>query len=128
MSTEEQHAAAVLAVLNAALAPKVAYEVDTLPATRPAEYVEVSLVRRFGGEQRMSARSTATGYRVLVRVVSKASVSNARVMREKSRQALEYARLSVASRVTTPVQFEGGEPVGPDDGWFSGLDTYTYSI
>ena len=40
MASEELVAVAVLAALNTALSPKVAYDMDDVPATRPDEYVE----------------------------------------------------------------------------------------
>lgn len=122
--TEQQEATAVLAALNTALAPKVAYELDAVPATRPANYVEVTVSRRFGGEER-AARKGSTGWRITTRAVSR-YVSDARLMHEKSRTALEYVRLSVGGKSSTPVQFETEVPVQEDDGWFSGLISWTY--
>lgn len=120
--------AAALAVLNAALTPKVAYDFDDIPATRPADYVEVSLHRRFGGESRASGQKWVTGYRLAVRSVSQASVSDARLMRLKAKTALESKFLTVSGETSTPIQFESEDPIGPDDGWYSGLTLYTFTI
>lgn len=125
-ATQEQHATAVLAALNAALAPKQAYEYDTLPTTRPAEYVEATVSRRFGGESRLSAQKGTTGWRVTTRAVAQ-TVSNARLLAQKATQALEDVSLTVDGKSTTPIQFETEDPIGPDDGWYSGLVTWTYT-
>lgn len=126
--TAQQQATAVLAALNAALTPKVAYDLDKVPATRPAEYVEVTVSRRHGGEFRQCGDIGTVGYRVTVRAISRVSVSNVRASLEKCRSALEFASLTVGDESTTPIQFETEDPAGYDDGWFSGLVTFTYVI
>jgi hypothetical protein len=129
VAAEELHAAAVVAKLNAALPAQVrAYDFDELPATRPANYIEVTVSRRFGGEQRSVASSTRGGWRVTTRSVSSVSVSNARKNAETVRAALESARLTVSSKKSTPVQFETADPIEPDDGWWSGLTAWTYAL
>lgn len=126
--SEAQNAEAVLALINAALNPRShAYDVDAIPETRPADYVEVSVSRRYGGSPRLDGLRGAVGWRVTARAVS-TNVANARLMHEKTRAALEYRRVVAGGRTSTPVQFETSEPVGPDDGWFSGLTSYTYTI
>lgn len=119
---------AVLAALNTALAPKVAYDLDDVPSPRPSEYVEVTVTRRFGGERRLCQRTGLSGWRITVRGVSQASASNARNSLEKCRGALEFKPLIVAGETSTGVQFETSDPPEPDEGWFSGLDAYTYTI
>jgi hypothetical protein len=127
--TEEANATAVIATLNAALPTSVrAYDLDELPATRPDNYVEVTVSRRFGGQQRNTAQATTQGWRITTRSVSSVSVFNARKNAETVRAALEFARLSVGGSTTTPVQFETAETVGDDDGWWSGLTTWTYAL
>lgn len=126
MATERQHAAAVVAAVNAALANRTAYEPDEVPATRPTEYVEVTVTRRFGGESRLPGRKGTTGWRITTRPVSQSSLTDCQVMAEGVRTGLEDVFLSVAGETTSPVQFESAEPIGPDDGWFSGLSTWTY--
>lgn len=127
--TANANAAAILTLLNTALPAGVdAYEINKVPATRPTEYVDISLGRRFGGERRASSQAWLTGYRVTVRAVSQTSVVNARTTLETCRAALEYARLSVSGETSTPVQFETEDPASFDAGWFSGLVAFTYTI
>lgn len=129
VGNEETHAAAVLAVLNAGLPSSVrAYDFDELPATRPVDYVEVTVSRRAGALNRSTGRTETSGWRVTTRAVSQVGVSNARVTRNKVRVALEFARLSVGGKTSTPVQFETSDPVESDDGWWSGLTVWTYAL
>ena len=121
---EEQHAAAVIAALAAAGAHP--YDIDDLPATLPSHYTEVYVARRYGGTSRNAGGSGATGWRIATRFVAN-SVTNARVLRTNATTALEGVRLTVAGTQTTPIQFEGAEDIGPDDGWFSGITTWTYA-
>lgn len=123
--SEEQHAAAVIAALTATNANP--FDLDDVPKTLPAFYTEVTVTRRFGGAPRQDGRSGTEGYRVTARAVAK-NVSNARETRRRQHAALEYAVLSVAGKTTTPIQFEASEPIGNDEGWYSGLETWTYAI
>lgn len=124
MATEEQHAAAVIAALNAVGAH--AYDYDDLPATRPDFYTEVTVSQRFGGERRHSGERDGELYRITARSVAK-TVTNARLLRTKAK-ALIDTPLTVASATTTPVEFETADPIGPDDGWYSGLLSLTYAL
>lgn len=127
-ATEERVAAAVLTALNAALTPKQAYDIDDVPETRPNEYVEVMVSRKFGGAARVCGSMGTVSWRIATRVVSQASVSNARLMASFVDAALEGVSLSVGGDATTPISFEGAEDIGPDDGWFSGLSTWTCAV
>lgn len=123
------NATAILTLLNGALPAEVrAYEIDQVPSPRPTEYVDISLARRFGGERRASSQLGITGYRVTIRATSETAPANVRQTIATCRAALEYARLSVGGEVSTPVQFETEDPAGADDGWFSGVDAYTFTI
>lgn len=128
MTSEQAVATAVLAVLNEALDPKAAYEVDAIPEPRPSEYVEVQVTRRFGGVMRSCGTKATTGWRVSVFGISQMYVGNARDLLQKCNTALEFARLDVDGEQSTPVQFETADAVKPDDGWFSGWRDYTLTI
>lgn len=134
MSTDEQHAAAILTAINATLAalpsaPSTlrAYEYDDLPATRPENYIEVGVSRRFGGESRESGHKTTTGWRVTTRGVGR-SVKNARDLLQHGRTSLEFKSLTVNGEKTSLIQFETEDAVSPDEGYYSGLSSYTYVI
>lgn len=124
--SEQQIAAAVLAALNAALAPKVAYELDEAP-TSGADFVEITLSRRFGGNDR-GGRLSPSSWRLTVRAVG-STVANARLLHEKA-QAIEGATLSVGAETSTPVLFETEDPIGLDEAqrtYWTGLRSYTFA-
>lgn len=124
----QTNATAVLAAINAQFTSTRAYDLDAVPTPRPSEYVEVTVSRRFGGTQTLAARSSLVGYRVTCRAVSHVKVANVRNALEKCRTALEYQRLTVGTEQTTPIQFETEDPAAYDDGWFSGLASFTFTV
>lgn len=125
ISNEEPNAVAVLALLNAGNAS--AYDSDALKElpTLPANYNEVTVERRFGGQARAVGSTTRRGWRITVRSVG-IVIDNAREMRRLA--DVEGARLVVDGKTSTPIQFESADPIGEDDGRWSGLTTYTYAI
>lgn len=136
MSSEEQHATAVLAALNAALAAApfngsvTAYDLDDLAEQqpKPTEYVEVTIHRRYSESSRACTDKGVDLWRVTTRYVARASVTTARNLRDATRTTLEQARLTVGAATTTPVQFETAVPIEQDsEHWYSGLDSWTYA-
>lgn len=123
-ATEEQWAQALVAALNAAEA--LAVEYDDLPATRPNAYTELALVRMYAGEARGDGYKGTESYRVTTRQVAK-TVTNARLLRSRTHTALEYVSVTANGVTSTPLMFEGAEVIGPDDGWYSGLETWTFT-
>jgi hypothetical protein len=124
MATEQEHSDAVVAFLNTLGA--LAYDLGDVPSPAPDRYTEVTVSRRFGGEQRYSGLRDGQLYRVTARQVGKV-YQNAQNLRAKI-AGLEGVALTVAGLVTTPVEFESADPIGPDDGYFSGLQTWTYAL
>lgn len=121
-------ATAVVAAVNAALPAQVrAYRLGEVPATLPATYVEVSVHRRFLGEgARVDGSESLYGYRILTRALAKAG-NNMDTLAERLNTALDFATLSVGG-VDTVVNFESGDPAGPDDGWFSAITYWTCAL
>ncbi len=127
MSADElTQVAAVLAVLGPALSPIPVYDIGKVSTKRPAEYVEVMVQRRFGGEPRLAGGRGLVPWRVFVRGVSQVSADNARRHLTKANVALDRKFLTVAGE-SHFVEFEGAEIVGPDESWFSGSATYIYT-
>jgi len=94
------------------------YEIGKVPTTKPAWYNEVVVIRRYGGTFRGDADPNAKLYRAFIRSVGQA-VANATEMRRRA-LLLENTALTVGDEKTTPLQFETEEPIGLDDGWYSG--------
>lgn len=128
MPTEQQVAAVVLGLINAALPASVrAYEPEKVPSTRPADYLVLTVVRRGGGQPR-SGRYTTTGWSFYLMGVSQVSTSNARNTLRLAGGAIESQVLTVAGLASTPVKYDSGRPVAPDDGWLSGVNQYSTAL
>ena len=128
MATEQQVASTVLAAINAALPTSVrAYEPSKVPATRPGEYAVVTVVRRGGGSARAGRHGTK-GWSVYIMAASRSSETNARNTLQRAGDAIESAVLSVAGVESTPIRFDNARAVAPDDGWFTGVKTYTFAL
>lgn len=135
MPTEQQVATVVLGLINAAL-PAVAppggyavraYDASSVPGTKPAEFVTISIARRSGGESR-SGRYVTTGWSIYVQAASQTKVANAHNSLRMAGVAIESKVLTVAGLTSTPVKFDNERPVGSDDGWFSGVHSYTFTL
>lgn len=132
MATEEQHAVAVLAQINAGRpsgATWQAWDLDDLNelVSKPGNYVEVTVSRRptDGGTIAVAARIDA--WRIDTRVVGE-SVTNVRGIRTHIRNQLENVVLTIGGLATTPIQFETAEEILPDDQQFYGGSTsWTYT-
>ena len=128
MPTEEQVLGAIKAVCAAAVAPRPVHtlgEVDRLPE-KPDNYVEVSLSRRFGTSARLDPGPDITYWRVVVQAVGVLE-ENPRTMPTQVRGALDGAQVAVGSGSTSPVAHEVSRAVGPDDDWWSGMDTWIFT-
>lgn len=127
--SDQANVDAVLAALNAALAPREAFDTGKVPNARPAEYVEVLVVRIAGDAPlNLGATTGVAGYRVRVIGISQQSAANVRKSLETCRAALEFKRLTVGAAETTPIQFEAAESPEYADGWFEGYLDLTYAI
>lgn len=127
--SEQQHFDAVLAALAAANARP--YDYDDKPSE--TSYSLVSVGDRFGGVMRVTGRTGTRSVRVTVRAVAK-TPDAAREIRRRADTALREQRVTVGGYISTPIQFETAEPVGPDGdaaisgSWFSALSSYTYTV
>lgn len=124
MASDQQHTDAVVAAYLALGA--LPYDLGNVPGNRPEKYTEITVTRRFGGEQRSSGERDGQLWRITARQVGRV-FQNAQNLRAKG-SAIEGAVLTIAGGTSTPVEFETAEVIGPDDGWFSGLETWTYAL
>ena len=132
-AAEELHLAAVLAQLNGGRPGAAAWKAWDLGdladlEVKPTERIEVSVTRRYIGEgRRVSADQDFDGWRIDTFVVANDS-TNARTLRAHVRTRLEKAVLTIGGVATTPVMFEAGAPIMPDDQkFYSGSETWTYT-
>ncbi len=125
--TAQANVTEILRRANLALTP-TAYDMGKVPATRPPEFVELTLTRRFGGVPTLSGPKTATGYRFTLAAVSQTSIANARNSLEKCRAEFEDTLLAVGGEESTPIEFETEDEADYGSGWFSQYASYTYVI
>lgn len=129
--TEQEQATAILAAINAAIAPNVAYEYGKVPGTNgntgtePASYMVVALSRRYVPERRASGEVTVRGGRLSTRYIAK-SVVNAREMRRRTTEVLEDKALTTTAGDVGPFVFESADPFQPDEGYEVATDLWTF--
>lgn len=125
MSGEAAHVAAVVAAINAVNGR--AYTLDQLAKSSPAEgYNEVYVMRRLSdAPNRVGGLNEGSQWRVITRAVGK-SFENAQVMRDRANAALHDVSLVVDGETFYPRRALGDDPIGPDDGWFTGTSEFVY--
>jgi len=129
--TENEQAAAILAAINAAIAPAVAYEYGKVPGTNgnagsePTKYVLVAISRRYVPERRASGEVTVPGGRLSTRYIAK-SVADGRTMRQRTTDVLEDKILTTAAGEVGPFVFESGDPFQPDETFQVATDLWTF--
>lgn len=132
MTTEADHLAAVLAMLEAGGAVPYTIQDAKRVSVLPPAYNEVTLMRRYGGVFRQGM-TRARGYRITVRACGRTHES-AMEMRYLVRAVLEDSRLNLGGHTSTPIQFEDEEAIddtetsrsNPQGGWYFGAALYTY--
>lgn len=130
MATDEQVAVAFVAAVDAQL---VGYGDSTIHALDlddangvAAEHVQVTLSQRYVEAER-GGRQSGTAYRLTTRPVAD-TVSNAREIDHRVSLALSGVNLTVGGAYTTPIRLESSDPIGEDDGRYSGLSTWTFAL
>lgn len=126
-TTTEARATAFKAALSG-LRFKV-YDADEIPSTVPNEWVEVGLIRTFGGNDRADGRSAVSSHYLTIGAGG-LSVSNVRATLEAARGRLEGKSIEVGDSTTTPLRFYSEDQVQRIDelGRFWQLATYSYAI
>lgn len=117
---------AVMALLTAANANPFTLQQLADVANKPSAYCEVYVTERIGENYRYGGRSDARAWRVQVRAVAKYE-DNAETIRARACGALEDRTVTVGGVESTPMlRGASDDPIGPDDGWYSGLSEYVY--
>lgn len=129
MTGRNDLAAAWRAVLNAAVAPIVAYEWDKAPR-KGADYLLVSVTRSFGGSERNDRTFADTRWTLTVGAVG-STVFNVGALLQKATEAVEYESVAVGGVVTTAARFESeSDPQADDDDQniFYAARTFTFAL
>lgn len=124
--------AAVAAVLQPALPAGVSvYAHGKVPGTNgstaplPQKWVLLTIERRY--TETTHVGRTRTAWRAYVRSVAD-SKHNASDLDTRCSKAIEDLLLTVDGETSTPVAHETSETVRPDDGKFSGLTAWTFTL
>ena len=127
--TQDAIATAIKTALNTALAPYVAYDFDDLHnlATKPKQYVEVALIRRYSETSRLCGDKPLNHWRFTTRAVAD-TVTNARTLLDETTAVLKSVSLPVGADATTPIQFETEDPIRWDEVAWTGLTAWTFAI
>lgn len=89
----------------------------------PAFYNEVTVTPMFVAANDAAGMPVVGAWRITTRAVAKTE-GNAREMRRRATVGLQGVRIATGA---TPVLFESADPIAEDDGWYSGLSTWTFS-
>lgn len=123
--SEQTHLDAVIALLGAAAVPKTLQEIKEAGVNAPARYNEVTVAQRVGsGPRRAGAPADSTQWRVLVRSVALA-YADAQEMRKRA-SVLHEAKLTVDGETFFVERSVTDDPIGEDDGWWSGTSEFAY--
>ena len=126
MADEKAHLTAVKALLTTANAFPYTLQDLKDAATLPLQYNEVHVMQKFGsGPRRGGAPSAVTQWRVLIRSVAQ-RYPNAQQMRALAASALHEAKVTVGGEVFFIERAVSDEPIGDDDGWWSGTSEFGY--
>lgn len=123
--------AVILAVLNAALAPAVAYEYGKVPGSNgnpgkePSKYVLVDVSRRYVDSFRGGGGPSVKSHRLGTRYVAK-SGADARTMQKRITDALEGQIVATDVGEIGPFIFESSDAITLTDGFHVGTDTWTF--
>lgn len=131
MSASEQDVAvAFKALLQAQLDGYGATGADALDLDEArgvnVDHVQVTLTQRFSGSERAGVADQHP-YRATTRPVA-AFIASARDLNRRADLALKGARLVVGSETSTPIRLESQDAIGEDDGKYSGLTTWTFTL
>lgn len=119
---------AIAALLTPALpAGTAVYAHGKVPSPLPQKFVLLTVERAYVESTHGVRARTRASFRAYVRAVADMK-HNADDIADRCSGALEDAWLVIDGSTSTPVQHESSEFVRPDDGKFSGLTTFTFTL
>lgn len=126
-SIRQDIAATIIAILDAA--DVETYQLDDLKGMNhlPANYAELHLSTRGRGDVRRAGHSEVTGWRLQIRVVC-SSVGNAYLALDRADQVLTGRRITAAGRESTPFDAQPADLPAEDDGYYSALAEWTFTL
>ena len=123
--TERAVEAAVIAALAAGSAePRTLDQLRGTQSLLPNYYTEVHVSEVPGSRERLGQGIEMRQWRVITRAVARERV-NAQAMRARAAAALEDTVLTVEGIESSPIVREvADDPIGDDDGWWSGVSEW----
>lgn len=124
-TSEQEHIDGLLQALRGFNA--AAYERGRLPDVPDPAYCEVEITRLPGGNFRAGGPGPTFG---LFQITERASSKDPVALRRNrdAVAAIEGETFDVADFTTTPVMFDGADPISPEDGLYVGFRTWTYAL
>lgn len=126
-SVRAEIATVIIGILDAAGVPT--YLLDDLKDMEqlPRDYAELHLSTRGRGDVRRGGHSETTGWRAQVRVVC-GSVGNAFLALDRADGVLTGRRLTAGGRESTPLDAQPSDLPAEDDGYYSALAEWTFTL
>lgn len=119
----EADATAIIAAINAQFTTVRAFDMsDDDVKSIDVDHILVTVSRRYVDEQLASGEVPIPGGRVVTRYVAK-TIANVYTLRSRTAAAIED---QILTGDVGPFSFESDEVPGPDDGWISAADVWTY--
>lgn len=114
--------------MTAALTPWAVYDWDEIPKVLPAAFGIIdSLDPIFAEPNRLDGTRGPIPFRATVRLVHQ-SVDGVRKLRDKVDPSIQYSRLVVGDKFSSPIQRVSRQPITGDNGRYSSLDEWTFTI
>lgn len=127
ISANLAHSAIATLITPVLPAGTAVYAHGRVPSPLPQMFVLLTVERAFAETSHGVRSRTRTSFRAYVRAVADHK-HNADDITDRCSAVLEDAALLVDGWTSTPVQHESSEFVRPDDGKFSGLTTWTFTL
>lgn len=126
-SIRQELAVLIIGILDAAGVPT--YLLDDLKnmGDLPRDYAELHLSGRGRGDVRRAGHSEVTGWRAQVRVVN-GTVGNAFLALDRADQALTGRRVTAGGKTSTPLDAGPADLPAEDDGYYSALAEWTFTL
>lgn len=128
--SEQEHYDAVKALLSAGSAVPLTLgeiKVHRQKGTLPAGYTEVYVSERHTVPSRVGGRSGPRAWRVQTRAIG-TTEANARTMRQRAAVALDERWITVSGESAPIFRAVSDDPIGEDNGSYSGLSEYGYTL
>ena len=103
------------------------YERDDLPSVVPPAYSEIEVTRENAGTSRSGGPGSLFGVYLLTERTAGKHMAALRDHRDAT-AAIEGVSVLVDGVESTPVAFDGADPIAPNGGWYVGFRTWRFAL